>query len=59
MKIDFKNYSLVIFDLDDTLYSEQEYLLKAYLEISKFVGNEFKHVKQNEAYSFFEGNILH
>ncbi|MCU0461924.1 MAG: HAD family hydrolase [Bacteroidales bacterium] len=36
---DLYNYSLFIFDLDNTIYNEEEYLLQAYMTIaSKFAG---------------------
>ena len=32
-----KDYTLVVFDLDDTLYQETDYLFSAYQEIEKFI----------------------
>ena len=37
---DLCNYSLVVFDLDDTLYKETDYLFSAYCEIEKYVSSK-------------------
>lgn len=37
------SYDLVIFDLDDTLYPEVEYLKQAYSKIGKFIELEYGH----------------
>ena len=37
---DLCNYSLVVFDLDDTLYKETDYLFSAYREIEQYVSEK-------------------
>ena len=47
----FSNYDLIIFDLDNTLYKETDYLYVAYKEISLFLSKIIK-LDPNDIYSF-------
>lgn len=55
---DVKKYmsgiSGVIFDLDDTLYGEKQYVLSGYKEIARFLGEPDA---ANELWSFFEAGV--
>ena len=46
-----KEFDYFLFDLDDTLYPEFEYLDEAYLNISKFLETK-THIKSNKIYDF-------
>lgn len=53
----FYNYSLVVFDLDDTLYKETDYLFSAYHEIEQYVSRK-AHIPFDKLSGFLKTSFL-
>lgn len=58
MDFNFKDYSLVIFDLDNTLYDENIYLFRAYEEIAFYLSQKYTHVLEDEINHFLKKEFL-
>ncbi len=56
-EVDFSKYDLVIFDLDDTLYSEKDYLFQVYQEIAEYIESNYKILKE-ESFHFLKEYFL-
>lgn len=54
MNVRFKDYDLVIFDLDNTLYDENLYLFKGYLDIARYLSNKYSHIPFLECKMYLE-----
>lgn len=54
IKVDLN--TIIVFDLDDTLYNEIEYLKSAYMEIAKNLGNEDWHPLYVQMISLYRNN---
>lgn len=58
MNYNFQDYSLVIFDLDNTLYDENIYLFRAYEEIAFYLSQKYAHVLEYEINHFLKNEFL-
>lgn len=54
MSVRFEDYDLVIFDLDNTLYDENLYLFKGYLDIARYLSNKYSHIPFLECKMYLE-----
>lgn len=58
MSVNFRNYDLVIFDLDNTLYDENLYLFRAYEEIASYLSKKYSHLSAYEINTFLKNQFL-
>jgi FMN phosphatase YigB (HAD superfamily) len=58
MSVNFRDYDLVIFDLDNTLYDESLYLFKAYEEIAFYLSRRYSHLSAYEITIFLKNQFL-
>lgn len=58
MSVNFRDYDLVIFDLDNTLYDERKYLFGAYKEISIYLSGKYSQLSADEINVFLKNQFL-
>lgn len=56
-KLDFSVYKLVIFDLDNTIFNEFDYLDFAYIEIAQYLHKKTKSPSYNDYYNFLKNKF--
>ncbi len=56
-EVDFSKYDLVIFDLDDTLYPEKDYLFLVYQEIADYTQQKYG-ISKKISFSFLKESFL-
>ena len=52
-------FSLFVFDLDDTLYNEKDYLYSGYWNIAHYLAERFENTKAQEYYTFLREEFEH